>query len=175
MLQVGLEDLLAYTDWQRTRWHALLQQHGAAVLTTSAGPHGDGRFAAVGDLIRHIFSAETRYVERLEGRALTDTTSLPVDNLDRLFAFGRESRQKLRHFIDTFPADKWDVPQDFPLMNSRLTATPRKIVLHVVTHEIRHWAQVATLLRLRGVTGELQDLLFSPVLGGEFIRAARTP
>lgn len=174
MLQVSLEDLLAYTDWQRTRWHTILQQHGPAVLRTSVGPHGDGRFEAVGDLIRHIFSAETRYVERLEGRTLSDTSTVPIDNLDSLFTLGRESRQTLRHFIATFPAERWDVPQEFSLMNSRLTATPRKILLHTVTHEIRHWAQVATLLRLRGVTGELQDLLFSPVLGGQFTRGANT-
>jgi uncharacterized damage-inducible protein DinB len=172
MLQLSFEELLAYTDWQRAQWHTILQQHGAAVLATSAGPHGDGRFEAVGDLIRHIFSAETRYVERLEGRALSDTATLPTDDLDRLFDFGRESRQKLRHFIDTFPAEQWDVPQEFSLLNSRLTATPRKILLHVVTHEIRHWAQVATLLRLSGVTGEMQDLVFSPVLGGAFSRSA---
>lgn len=175
MLQVSLEDLLAYTDWQRTQWYTSLQQQGSSVLTMSAGPHGDGRFEAVGDLIRHIFSAEMRYVERLEGRTLSDPSTLPTDNLDSLFTFGRESRQRLRHFITTFPAEKWDVPQEFSLMDSRLTATPRKIVLHVVTHEIRHWAQIATLLRLRGVTGELQDLLFSPVLGGQISRGASTP
>jgi uncharacterized damage-inducible protein DinB len=175
MLQISLEDLLVYTDWQRVQWHTILQQHGPSVLTTSAGPHGDGRFDAIGDLIRHIFSAETRYVERLEGRALSDTSTLPIDNLETLFTFGRASRQKLRHFIDTFPPEQWDLTQEFSFMNSRLSATPRKILLHVVIHEIRHWAQVATLLRLRGVTGDLQDLLFSPVLGGDFSRGARTP
>lgn len=47
-----------------------------------------------------------------------------------------------------------------------LVLTPRKILLHVLVHERKHWAQVATLLRLQGLTGEFRDLLFSPVLGG---------
>jgi len=34
-------------------------------------------------------------------------------------------------------------------------------------HEIRHWAQIGTLLRLTGLKGEFHDFLFSPVLGGE--------
>jgi len=37
-------------------------------------------------------------------------------------------------------------------------------------HEIRHWAQIATLLRLQGLTDEFHDFLFSPVLGGEYRR-----
>ena len=170
MLHVNLNDLLEYTDWERAKWHTLLQQHGPEVLKVSAGPHGDGRFAAVGDLIRHIFSAEKRYVERLAGRALTDTSTLATDDLDALFAFGRKSRQELRQFIDTFAPEQWDVPHEFTLMNSFLRATPRKIMIHVVIHEIRHWAQIGTLLRLQGVIGEFHDFLFSPVLGGEFRR-----
>jgi uncharacterized damage-inducible protein DinB len=42
-------------------------------LTTSAGPNGDGRFQSVGDVIRHIFSSEKRYIDRLSNRPLTDT------------------------------------------------------------------------------------------------------
>jgi uncharacterized damage-inducible protein DinB len=170
MLQVSLNDLLDYTEWQRAQWHTVLEHQGPAVLTFSAGPHGDGRFQAVGDLIRHIFSAERRYVERLAGRALTDTSTLASENLTGLFAFGRESRQALRRFVDSFPPEQWDVLQEFTLMNSQLRATPRKILIHVVMHEIRHWAQIATLLRLRGVSAEFQDFLFSPVLGGDFKR-----
>jgi uncharacterized damage-inducible protein DinB len=51
-------------------------------------------------------------------------------------------------------------------MNSSLKATPRKIVVHVLLHEIRHWAQIATLLRLTGVTDGFHDILFSPAMGG---------
>ena len=38
-------------------------------------------------------------------------------------------------------------------------------------HEIRHWAQIATLFRVNGLANGFQDFLFSPVLGGEFGRA----
>jgi hypothetical protein len=33
-----------------------------------------------------------------------------------------------------------------------LTVTPRKIVVNVLLHETRHWAQIATLLRFNGLT-----------------------
>ena len=117
--------------------------------------------------MRHIFSAEQRYVERLSGRPLTDTASIPTDDVEALFQFGGRSRDGLRALITTFPAAQWDVVHEFPLMNRVLRATPRKIVIHILMHEIRHWAQIATLLRLQGLPVEMHDFLFSPVLSGE--------
>ena len=175
LVHLSLTDLMDYTDWERQKWHAWFRQHGAHVLKISAGPHGDGRFEIVGELVRHIFSAEKRYVERLCGRSLTDPASIPTDNVDALFQFSRQSRNDLREFIATFPARNWDVPQEFTILNNFLRATPRKIVMHILMHEIRHWAQIATLLRLHGLTDEFHDFLASPVPGGEFRRQQGKP
>jgi len=166
---IDLNLLMDYTNWQRQEWNDWLRQHGEHVLKTSVGPHGDGRFQTVGELIRHIFSAEKRYVERLSGRLLTDPASIPTENIEGLFQFSRQSRKELREFLEGFPAQEWDVPQDleFPNLNLSVRATPKKIVIHILMHEIRHWAQIATLLRLNGLRSELHDFLFSPVLGGE--------
>ena len=175
-MQIGLavNDLLDYTDWERRKWFEWLRERGGQVLTVSAGPHGDGRFQSVGELMRHIFSAEKRYVERLSDRPITDTAAIPADDLDAIFELSQQSRRELREFIETFPAGEWDVPKEFQLMNSSLTASPRKIVVHVLFHEIRHWAQIATLLRLSGEKVDFHDFLFSPVMGGEFRRGPRT-
>ena len=166
-VHLSLSDLIDYTDWERQKWHERLRQQGDAVLKTSIGPHGDGRFSTVGELMRHIFSAEKRYVERLGERPLTDTSSVPADNLEALFQFGDESRQELKDFVEAFPSERWDVPFEFKLMNSVLRVTPKKIIVHVLVHEMRHWAQIATLMRLNGMTGEFHDFLFSPARGGE--------
>jgi uncharacterized damage-inducible protein DinB len=162
-----LTDLLEYTDWDRRRWHTWFGRHGTSALQISVGPHGDGRFKVVGDVVRHIFSAEKRYVDRLSGRSLTDTASLATDNVDALFDFARHSRHDLRTFIDTLPAQDWDAPQEFALGKSVVRATPRKVVVHILIHEIRHWAQIATLCRLQGLTDEWHDWLMSPVMGGD--------
>lgn len=166
-VHLSLSDLIDYTDWERQKWHERLRQQGDAVLKTSIGPHGDGRFSTVGELMRHIFSAEKRYVERLGERPLTDTSSVPTDNLEALFQFGDESRQELKDFVEAFPGGKWDVPFEFKLMSSVLRVTPKKIIVHVLVHEMRHWAQIATLLRLNGMTGDFHDFLFSAAMGGE--------
>jgi len=166
--QLNLDDLVHYTDWERQQWQVWFGRHGQEVLKISAGAHGDGRFQTIGDLLRHVFSAEKRYIERLAERPLTDTAAIPNDNIDALFQFGQQSRQAFKEFLASFPLNAWDVPAEFKMMNNSLTATPRKILVHVLLHEIRHWAQIATLVRLNGLAVEFHDFLFSPVLGGEF-------
>lgn len=169
---LSLGELIEYTDWDRGKWYDLFRQQGDSVLAINVGPHGDGRFQTVGDVVRHIFSAEKRYVERLLNRPLTDTSSVSNSNAEALFRFGRQSRESLKDFVKTFHAGDWDTPQEFSLMNNSLTATPRKIIVHTLLHEVRHWAQIGTLLRLNGLKVELRDILFSPALGGEFKRQA---
>ncbi len=78
---LDLHDLLAYTTWQRERWQAWFEKQGPAALAVTTGPHGDRRFPTTGGLIRHIFSAELRYLERIAGRPLTDTASIATDDL----------------------------------------------------------------------------------------------
>lgn len=165
---LSFNDLMDYTEWERRKWHDWFRQHGDDALKISVGPNGDGRFSAIGDLIKHIFSAEKRYVDRLSDRPLTNPASIPSDTVDGLFEFSQRSRKDLREFIDTFPAQKWDAMMEFDFMGGILHATPKKIISHVLLHETRHWAQVATLLRLNGPKGEFHDFLGSPVFGGDF-------
>ena len=164
---LSMDSLIEYTDWERQKWHAFLRQHGAEVLRVNAGPNSGSRFTNVGDLIRHIFSAEKRYIDRLSGRPLTDTAVIPSDDIEALFRFSEESRKDLRGFIAGFPAERWDTPEEQELGNSILTVTTRKIITHILLHEIRHWAQVATFLRMQGLTDGFHDFLFSPAMGGE--------
>ena len=167
-MDLSLNHLLDYTDWQRKKWHDSLRNCGEQVLRISAGPNGDGRFEVIGDLIRHIFSAEKRYVERLTGRPLTDVASVPNDSIEALFEFAHQSRKELKQLLETFPAAQWDISREFKILNFVVNATPRKVVTHIVMHEIRHWAQIGTLLRLNGFPGDFHDFLTSPVMGGSW-------
>jgi len=77
--------------------------------------------------VRHIFSAEKRYIERLSGRPLTHTGSIPNDNIEALFQLSQQSRKELKEFVQMFPAQEWDIPRDFKIFNYFVRATPRKI------------------------------------------------
>jgi uncharacterized damage-inducible protein DinB len=165
MFNLSVTDLMDYTAWEREKRHEWMRQQGDQVLRVSAGANS-GRFETVGDLVRHIFSAETRYVERLSGKPMTDTSSVPNDNVEALFQFGRGSRSGLKEFVETFPADQWDVPQEQDLVVAVITVTPRKSVTHILLHETRHWAQIGAMLRMAGHKGDFHDFLFCPAMGG---------
>jgi uncharacterized damage-inducible protein DinB len=142
------------------------------VLKLGAGPNGDGRFETVGDLVRHIFSAEARYIDRLCERPLTDPSVIPNDSVEALFEFGARTRSQFNGFLSSFPAERWDEHIELNLLNNRVPATPRKIVLHVLLHEIRHWPQIAALLRLNGIVADFRDFIFSPVVLAQCPREA---
>lgn len=163
-VQLDLASLLEYTAWEREKWHALFTKNRTA-FATKTGPYGDGRLNTVGEIVRHIFSAELRYPQRLRNEPMTETGDVPADDVAAVFALGRQSRAAFREFLAALPAGKWDTPQEMPLFKSTLMITPRKVMTHTVLHEIRHWAQIATLLRFEGVTDGFHDFLFSPVMG----------
>jgi len=165
MFSLSLADLLEYTAWERQKRHDWMRQQGDQVLMVSAGPNGN-RFETVGDLVKHIFSAEKRYVERLSGKPMTDTNLLPNNNVEALFEFGRESRRNLLEFVETFAPDQWDLPQQQDLVVTVITVTPRKSVTHILLHETRHWAQIGAMLRMAGHKCDFHDFLFCPAMGG---------
>lgn len=162
-ITIQLDTLLDYTDWERELWRAWFLKEGAPALAVPVGPHGDGRMKTVGELVRHIFTAEKRYVERLTGAPLTEQGSIRADDPAALFAFAALARREFRRLVAELPPARWDQPQEMAILDRKVTLTPRKVVIHCLLHEIRHWGQVATLLRLTGRSAAMQDFLFSPV------------
>ena len=167
MLGLSFDDLLEYTDWQRGKWRAFFRANEEA-LSLGIGDHGDGRFTTVGGVVKHIFGAELRYVQRLEGEPLSDLATLPSDQVEALFNQGVETRRRLKLLLTTMAADQWEMPRQFTVLSYHVTATPKKIVAHTLMHEVRHWAQLATVCRMCGHAADAQDLLASPLWGGEF-------
>ena len=158
-----LAHLLEYTDWERSQWRDWFREHGPAALAVDLGPNRDGRVNTIGELVRHIFSAEQRYVDRIRAVPLTDTAAVPADDVEALFTCGRQSRESLRALLATFPTERWDVAQQIQLGQHTRSVTPRKMIVQAVTHEMRPWAQVATLLRMSGHKPGPRDFLVSPV------------
>ena len=165
---LSFDDLVDYTEWQRGKWRAWFRDKPEA-LALSIGDHGDGRFTTVGEVVKHIFGAELRYVQRLEGEPLSDLAAVPADQVDELFWKGDETRQRLKQLLATMSEEQWEVPRQFIILNYQVTATPKKIIAHTLMHEVRHWAQLATVCRMSGHAADAQDLLASPLWGGEFV------
>ena len=162
----AIDDLLAYTDWDRAQWHAWFRQQGPAALAVGLGPNSDGKIKNAGELVRHIFGAEWRYVDRVRGAEPRDLGSVRADDVEALFALGRESRQALRDLLKELPTARWDTLQEIKLGPNPRQITLRTMIVQAITHEIRHWAQLATLLRIEGKKTGAHDFLVSGVYEG---------
>jgi uncharacterized damage-inducible protein DinB len=133
------------------------------MLAVDLGAHNGGRIRNIGELVRHIFSAEQRYVERCLQVPLTDPSTISGNDVDALFAFGVKSRRALRELLVSFPDAEWEASRKMSIGTHSRTVTPRKMVLQAITHELRHWAQVAAFLRQAGYKPGFHDLIASPL------------
>lgn len=158
-----VDDLLAYSDWERAEWRRWFAEQGQATLSVDLGANNNGRIGTVGELVRHIFSAEKRYVERCRKAPLTDTSAIAADDVTVLFAFGDESRRALRELLSSFPEEEWDAPREMSFGNHTRLVSCRKMILQAITHELRHWAQIAAFLRQAGYKPGFHDLIASPL------------
>ena len=79
-----------------------------------------------------------------------------------IFAIGAEAQPKLRAFADS--ATEEQLARRYQLTagsGQTMAGSGRKFLLHVLMHSIRHWAQVAVLLRQQGHATDWQhDFVF---------------
>lgn len=158
-----IDYLLDYTDWDRAQWETWFKAQGPEAFTVGLGAHCEGRITNVGELVRHIFSAEQRYVDRVQQVPISDTSTVPANDADALFAFGRQSRRNLRQLLRDFPAASWNQLREVQIGQYQRAVMPRTMVVQSLTHEIRHWAQIATYLRMAGRNSGVHDFLLSGV------------
>jgi uncharacterized damage-inducible protein DinB len=161
-VSISLDELLNYTAAERDRWRAWFARNPAAI---DAPVQRDGRLSTVGKLIDHVFLAERRNLQRLTGEPLTQATGLTGNNAPPLFDYGSSVRRELQQFASTLDADLADELRTFELREQQWRMTSRKVLFHIVLHEIRHWAQIALAVRLAGFEppGD-HDLFFSTAL-----------
>ena len=161
-MYITIEELIQYTDEERAKWEKWFLTQGDGPLQISLA--GDKQ-TTVGILILHIFGPELRYVERLRGRPVTEYRDEPTDRASGIFAFGHHSRDALREFVQQAQPDDWGRTLEFNLGQHQMGASARKLILHVLMHEIRHWAQIARVMREHGLPPPGgHDLLLSSAL-----------
>lgn len=162
MLALGFQELLRYTDEERDKWRRFFAHHPHGVeLVVQSG----SRFPTVGLLIDHIFLVERRHLQRLRGEPVVERTGLTGHNAPPLFDYGASVRRELEQYVAELEDDDADQPRSFEVRNQQWAMTPRKLLFHLLLHEIRHWAQIALAVRLAGIEppGD-HDLFFSRAL-----------
>src|SRR5258708_33385733 len=161
-MHLSVDELLHYTGEERQRWEQWFRENGEELLKM---PLAGDRETTVGALLLHIFGPELRYVQRLRDEALTEHRGRPSEHVDEIFGFGCRTRTAMRDFVRSAKPEDWERVVEFEIAGRSYRATTRKIVLHALLHEVRHWAQIARIMRERGFAppGD-HDLLTSSAL-----------
>ena len=153
------DELLEYTNDETEKWRVWFEAHPEALDV----PFADGRLATVRGLLIHIFAVELRYAERVSDRDVTSYDDIHAQSAAEIFALGTRARKLLAEYIATMTEADAAVVLTFPTMTAgTLTATKRKITSNAFLHGIRHWGQLATVLRAAGFRTQWgHDLLLS--------------
>ena len=164
-LSLTFDELLRYTNGEREKWRAWFGGNPAAL---EAPVQAGARFPTVGKLIDHIFLVERRHLQRLLGDPLSDRTGLTGNNAPPLFDYGASVRRELEQYVQDLTDledDAADEERPFMVGDREWSLTPRKLLFHILLHELRHWAQIALAVRMGGFEppGE-HDLFYSNAL-----------
>jgi uncharacterized damage-inducible protein DinB len=162
MLTLSLNELLAYTDEERAKWHRWLRDNPSALeLQLQPG----GRFATVGALIDHMFLVEARHLARLQGATVPESSGIAPPDVEALFRYGAAVRLALRNFASSLSDEDAAKVREFVVQSGTAKMSPRKLLFHIGLHEIRHWAQIALGIRQAAIAPPgNHDLFYSSAL-----------
>jgi uncharacterized damage-inducible protein DinB len=169
-MYLTIAELLDYTDEERAKWNDWFSSHGNDPLKIALS---NETHPTLGALILHCFWAELFYACWMRGEILSQENelvkqnkNLPADQAEAVFSFGRMTRQAMRSFIDSASQEDWEKTHEVEARGFHLHGSARKLISHILIHEVRHWAQIAAVVRQQGLAppGD-HDLLFSPSFG----------
>ncbi|MDB4899366.1 MAG: DinB family protein [Gemmatimonadetes bacterium] len=158
---LAFRELLDYSATENERWHRWFATQPAELLDLRfAGPP----ISTVRRLVQHVAFVEHRYSAIIPGRPVPSPQATDVDDVDTIFAYLAESRRELEVSIAEAMEGGLDRAIEFTTMSAGVQrGSARKLIAHAIVHGIRHWAQLATVLREQGhPTDWGHDLLLTP-------------
>jgi uncharacterized damage-inducible protein DinB len=139
-------EMLAWLDTTSKHWRALIEEH-PEILQLPCDVMG---VSTVGGLLQHIVAVELRYAEQLSGLPPTEYAAIPFDSAAAIYATHDRAMKMYRELLAS-DLD-WDAKFDFVTRSmGPMRASRKTILFHALMHAIRHYAQLATLVRQHGI------------------------
>ena len=158
---VSFDELLRHNEEETERWRGFFRAHPQALdLKVEMAQMKDLRGA-----VQHIFVVELLYAEVMAGakREKIRWEDFPANTQKELFGNHDRAIELLRKVMAQNL--RWDETLTFGNRDFTVTATRRKMFMHVMLHSIRHWAQIAMVLRQNGFKQDWQhDFIFTKVM-----------
>lgn len=139
-------EMLAWVERTSDGWRGLIAAHPQIL----AMPCDVMNVATVGELLQHIVAVELRYAEQLSGMPPTEYGAIPFDSGDAIYATHERAMKMLREQLASNV--DWNERIEFMTRSMGPASSSRRTVLfHALLHGIRHYAQLATLVRQNGI------------------------
>ena len=104
---------------------------------------------------------------RLLPKLIQPDSPTPLTRLPPMpfFSAADSALLKWRKVLEKTHDEKWDEMMSFPVPTENTKASRRKCFMHAFLHGTRHWAQLATALRIAGYKQDWQhDFIYSPAM-----------
>lgn len=145
-LSISAENLLFWNDTTAQHWRDFVLAN-RIVLSL---PCDIRNSKTVADTLQHIVAVELRYAQRLAGLPESPYEEIPKNSIDSLHAAHELALSLVRNLLDD-PTYDWSAELTFDTISlGRLRASRETVLLHLTLHSIRHYAQLATLVRQQG-------------------------
>jgi uncharacterized damage-inducible protein DinB len=140
------EEMMAWLERTSTGWRDMIATH-PEVLALPCDVMG---VSTVGGLLQHIVAVELRYAEQLSGLPLTEYAAIPFGTVEEIYATHEHAVALFRALLAS--GIDWDERIDYVTRSMGPARSVRKTILfHALMHSIRHYAQLATLVRQHGI------------------------
>jgi uncharacterized damage-inducible protein DinB len=154
---LSAEEILAWSETTAAGWRKLLTSH-PELLTLPCDIAGT---KTVAELLQHIVAVELRYAERLADLPISDYANIAFDSVKSIYATHDRAIAIFKQLLASENYD-WNATVDFNTRRTGPLHSDRKTILfHALLHGIRHYAQLASLVRQCGVKPDWpMDYLF---------------
>jgi len=143
---LSAEEMMAWLETTSAKWKALIEAN-PQILAMPCDVMGVKTAAG---LLQHIVAVELRYAEQLSGEPQTEYAEIPFDSAEAIYATHQRAAGMVRKLL----ASGVDWEEEFEFMTrsmGRMRGTRKTVLFHSMLHAIRHYAQLATLVRQHGV------------------------
>ncbi len=148
---LSAEEMMAWLETTSAKWKALIEAN-PQILAMPCDVMG---VSTVAELLQHIVAVELRYAEQLNGLPPSEYSQIPFDSAAAIYATHERAAGMVRVLLAS--GVDWDERVEFMTRSMGKARAKRKTVLfHSLLHAVRHYAQLATLVRQHGVKPDWQ-------------------
>ena len=139
--------LIAWVERTSSKWRQLLLAHPEALNL----PCDIRETSTVAQLLQHIVAVELRYAECLAALPQTGYDAIPFHSVEAIYSI-HDRAMSLLAALDRHDPAWWDHTFEFATRSAGTLSAPRSVVFHhLLLHSIRHYAQLATLMRQHNI------------------------